>query len=235
MRRLMLVICGAGGSVLSLCLLLLSAGVVSSEPMPAQPDADSMQVHLPYQIPGTTLVAQKLVCYEGPYLEDNSNDEVVDVAALILKNEGCDGIEEAWIELSWDDGSFVFEAYMIPPGETVLVCDAARQFFGFHLWTSCAGYAIYDDQDWTFAGAITIEETNMSELTVTNRSSEALKDISIIYKTYLASSGIYVGGSFYRTQVSMLLPGETAIVNPWGYAGGNSKVVYVGGDKADSH
>lgn len=226
-----MLLCGAGCSVLSACLLLYCVGVISAEQQRERELATSPSIILPYAVPGTNLVVQKVVCYEGPFLEDNKNDEVVDVAAIVLQNVGTVGVEEAWIELCWQDGCYRFEAYMIPAGESVLVCDKSRQLFASHAWKSCAGYNICSDYDWTYGNLLSVEEIAMGELAVTNISDCTIEEISVIYKTYLSPPNVYIGGYFNRVQIPKLQPGETISVAAWGYAADNSKVIYIGCDQ----
>ena len=227
-RRLLLLILGAGGSAMSICLLLCNVGLMNVGASVISKHTKPEEITLPYCIPGTSLVVQKLVCYEGPYLEDGKADEVVDVAAVILENTGSDGIQEAMVELAWDGGCYSFSAYMIPAGESVLVCDEKRQLFGVRQWISCVGIASLSVDDWNKPEWICLEEHNWGELEITNISGKFLADIEVLYKGYLSPPGVYIGGSFYRLIISELAPGETATVTAWGYVKGSSKVVYIG-------
>ena len=233
MRRLCLLLLGFTGSVLAFCLLLCNAFLTPS----AEAESTSlMPIKLPYRIPGTQLVVKQLASYDGPFLEDGSDREVTDVAALVLFNQGPSGIKESRVELSWTEGKYCFEAFMIPAGESVLVLEKNEQKFMLNSWTQCSGYQRLLYGDWSSFDKVTVMETTMGLLMLENTSRVCLNDICVTYKSYLAPPGVYVGGISYSVVVPKLMPGESVTIPAWHYAGGNSRIVYIGCQTGkDSH
>lgn len=190
-----------------------------------QSQKQSAQLQLPYRIPGTTLVAEQLAAYEGPSLENGGSLELVNVAALLLRNTGTDGIESAQITLRWLDGSYYFAADTIPPGARVLVLEQNNRDYGQHIWSECSGTQNSGAGDWTGGHMLKIEQTGMGELTVTNISDRELYNIRLHYKSYLEPPGIYVGGITYKVGIKHLTIDQTVKLSPHKYASGYSGIV----------
>lgn len=179
---------------------------------------------LPYKIPGTDLVAEKLVAYDGPYLEDDSNAEVVNVMALMLQNTGTAGVSRAQIILQAGKVEFVFEANTIPPGATVCVLEKNKAVFGQKNFTGCSGWTLTEQEGWE-NWPVSVEELDMGTLAIKNQTNETLESVMLYHKTWLAE--IYVGGVTYVYEVPQLEPGQTLRISPEHYARGYSKVVRV--------
>ena len=75
------------------------------------------------QIPYANIIAQRLVCYDGPFLEDEAEEELIGVAALELRNTGDAVVEYVEAVVSQPHRQLRFEATFIPPGCSVLVLE----------------------------------------------------------------------------------------------------------------
>lgn len=184
----------------------------------------STEIQFPYVIEGTNLVAERVVSYEGPFMEDGSNQEVVNVMGLMLRNIGAEGIIHAEVRLFRESQKFVFKADMIPPGATVLVLEQNRNCYTRQNFTSCGGWQILAAENWQNSG-IAIEEIGMGTLAITNRMGEAITQVRLHYKTHLED--ILVGGITHTYTVKSLDRGETVFVSPSRYAKGYSCIVKI--------
>jgi len=187
-----------------------------------------VDITLPCEIEGTNLIAESVISYEGPFLEDGSNQEVVNVMALMLYNSGDAGVEQATVVLERDILRFVFEADMIPPGARVLVLEKERAFYGYKNFTSCYGWQTINDSGWT-NWPVTIREISIGALEISNQTYEAYGQMQIYYKTQL--EGVLVGGITFVHTIKALDPGETVQIYPEHYAKGYSKIVKVSADQ----
>ena len=235
MRRLLLVIGGICGSVLMVWQLVLSANSIieNRQPDVMMVDAQIQQKELefPITVPGTDLVLQYPVLYEGPYVEDGSGAFVVDIASVVLFNSGQTGVERAEVVLKWSEGEYVFEVEMIPARAAVLVLDKGKQKFEQHQWTGC--YGSQKKGDWTITDRIELEEIDGKTLRVSNTSNYLVKNIHIYYKSYLLSDNLYIGGITYCFGIQELAPGDSVDVSPFRYAKGYAKVVRVRGEMVE--
>lgn len=190
-------------------------------------DNHEKEVCSPYPIPGTTLILERLAAYEGPFLEDLSDAEVVNILAVHLYNAGSADILYTELEVEVANKVFTFIAERIPSGKAILVLENNRESYtqlSIEKVRCCE--IVYAEQS-AWESCVKIQEIDMGTLSVTNTCDKALCDISLFYKSWLASPEIYVGGITYRVEIPSLEAGETVWVYPYHYAGGYSKVVSV--------
>lgn len=187
-----------------------------------------VNITLPCKVEGTNLIAENVISYEGPFLEDGSNQEVVNVMALMLYNSGDAGVEQTKVVLKRDIMEFVFEADMIPPGARVLVLEKERALYGYKNFTSCYGWQTINNCGWK-NWPITIREISIGALEISNRTDETYNQLQIYYKTQL--EGVLVGGVTFVHTVKALDPGQTIQIYPKNYAKGYSQIVKVIADQ----
>ncbi len=222
MRKAILAAISVGMSGILLIMFLLSVawqwGHVHAQELPAQ------SLTFPCSIAGSDMRALQLVRYEGPFWEDDSETEVVDIAALLIENTGG-YLAEGAVVLEWEDARMVFELYDIPPNEKVLVLEKDRQRFRKGVPLTCYGWeseAYPENTDF-----VTVEDAGGMYMAVTNDTNDKLPVVQICYKSYDSGSGMLIGGISYRVAVRDLLPGERRRISPYHYASGSSKVVQV--------
>ena len=73
------------------------------------------EILFPFSIEGTPLTVESLVVYEGPALEEGSDEPLVDVLAVLLQNTGSQEILSAQILLQGKDVTHRFSGSHIPP------------------------------------------------------------------------------------------------------------------------
>ncbi len=205
---------------------------VSAGYQPVVPAVAPMQVaklepvlEFPYAIPGTNLVAEALAVYEGLYLEDGSCEEVAEVAALVLRNDGDEMLETGQVCMTQAGRELRFTFRFLPAGASVLVLDENRSVFCQGEVTRCIGSAIGSSEDAT--ELVTLRETGMATILVTNPGTEKLRDVRIYFKNYDPQSNMYLGGIAYEINIHSLAPGQTQTCNPWYYVSGQSRIVKI--------
>lgn len=220
----------AGAAILLLFgiwkLTLPEMYVTSALSQPQLRQMERQTAKMPCVIPKTTLLAQHMVCYEGPFLEDGSDEEVVDVAALSVKNIGSSGIEAAQIVLQMDNKLLTFNITNLPPGDTILVLEEKREKYVKGEYELYSGWQLEDDNTW-ITDKIRVVETDMAQLDVTNCSDCQISNVQIFYKNYLSDANVLIGGISNRVWLGTLQPGQTAEIKLPKYASGYSKVVCV--------
>lgn len=185
------------------------------------------EITLPHAVAGTPLIIEKLVSYEGAFIEDKSGEEVVNIAAILLRNTGDIGIQKAAVTL--ERGALVlnFEASAIPPGSSVLVLEKNRKACKQQNFTGCSGWTDIAPGDWLQKEILQIEMADKNTLSITNLSEYPLNSICLFYKTVYADDLFYIGGITYQTCIEKLTPGECVSISPEWYAGAYSAVVRV--------
>ncbi len=232
-KRFILLVTALAGFISVVFVLYVTAErsfvLETGEPTAPTPTFDTFS--FPYSVGDSSIVLQAISAYEGPYLEDGSDDEVVDIAALKIYNSGMEEISNLYIELLWENGSFVFEGDHIPPDATVVLLERNRGLFHNYCYKACnirqEIFKMCDIQD-----QIAIAEEGLGTVTVTNLTDRTLLDVNVYYKSWLNPPDVYVGGITYKTEIPQLLPQQTVSLSPYHYACGYNKVVTVTTDRS---
>lgn len=191
--------------------------------MPAEVSQTKQSLQFPFEIPGTTLIAEQIVSYDGLFSEGDDSYHVTNVAALLLHNYGEQGITNAEISLQAGEVQFVFSADTIPAGARILVPEQKGMEFGPKAFTSCSGTQWEDKSNWCMDDVIELEYPDMGEVVVTNLTNERLMGICLYYKTYYPEADFYVGGRTLVYRIETLEPGENIRIYPNNYALGYSR------------
>lgn len=205
------------------------------ETIPSEHSLDSpvtvrREIQLPYAVPGTTLIAEKISGYDGPFFEDGTDKEVVNICALHVKNVGIKEVRNAAIFLSREDAGLAFYAEHIPPGATVVLLEITAAPFYEGSFAACTGSQMITTDNGVLQ-EIAITDKSLGTLIVTNISDQPLYNLNLYYKAWLSPPDVYVGGISYSVQLPLLMPGQTAYLYPNHYASGYSKVVSATADK----
>lgn len=231
-KRVLLLVTGVGLSLLPLTAFAADMTGLASWPQLAaaysQPEVVTVvspQCSLPQNVAGTELVAERVTAYDGPFLEDGSDKEVTQVAALILRNNGTREISQAEVVLEQESRQLVFRAGNIPPGAGILVLESTGAPYDTAPYTACRGWVNFSRSVPLSAQQLRIEAVGMGTLEVTNLTDTALEKVSLYYKTWLEEPGLYVGGITYRIAIDMLCPGQSVLLQPYHFADGYSKVI----------
>ena len=181
-------------------------------------------LQFPCAVEGTELMALQLASYEGPFLEDRSEREVVNTAALVVENTGG-FLASGAVILEINDMRMVFELFDLPPGARVLVLEKDGRQFTTGTLTGCYGW----DMEWhpEDMGHIGAEDAGGMTLAVTNHTAGTVPVARICYRTQDPGSGMFLGGVSYSIEVRDIQPGERRLVTPPYYASGSSKILYV--------
>lgn len=148
--------------------------------------------------------------YSGQFMEDNTFENVENVAAMWLENRSREFLDMATITYDTEDGKeAVFEVKGLPPKEKVLVLEKNRmvltgkeKFEEYpEVTVSFNKYAIMKTDD------IAVTEKD-GVLAVTNMSGKNLKNVAIYYKL-LDAEGNFLGGAAYLSSIGDLKPQET--------------------------
>ncbi|MBR2938040.1 MAG: hypothetical protein IKB80_06100 [Oscillospiraceae bacterium] len=227
MKRFLLLILGFAGSMLMVWALQESVKNTLTKEAFASVQAPQMPtgITLPVTVPGTSLVAQEISAYEGPFLEDVSGREVVNIAALHIYNTGEREVRYACITLQTEKDSYVFYGEHIPVGATVVLLEIHAGVYQQSPIKDCSGWQETTDQK-QVDGLIITDKDN-GTLVVTNTTGRTLYNLRLYYKSWLSPPGVYMGGISHCVTIPVLAPGQTEMVCPDRYATGYSKVVSV--------
>ena len=184
------------------------------------------ELQLPAAIPGTSLIAEYMVSYEGPFIEDRSDAPVKEVAALVLRNTGDQLVTLADVTVKRAGEQYHFSATYILPGMSVMVLEASASAYFRDGITDLSGTEKTEPYLPSAFQTLALQHTDLACISVTNLSDTAMKEITLYHKNYLPE-GIYVGGITYETVIETIPPNGTITVFPEHYAQGYSQIFYV--------
>lgn len=223
-RRILLLVFSAAAAIGMLGFLL-----VLNRPLPVQDDLylqvqPAAPLNFPFAVTGTSLVAEALVNYDGPFLEDGRGREVFNCVALLLHNTTSKEIRQVRISIQGTECWF-FEAKNIPPNARILVLESSGAKLTDHLVWSCSGWEVAESNGQQTIFCLRIAHVDMGTIAVTNAGQTTLTDICLLHKNWLPGNEIYVGGITYENRIDRIEPGKTVYLQPEHYAYGYSKFI----------
>jgi hypothetical protein len=184
-------------------------------------------INLPYTIPGTTLVIQRVANYSGIYLEDGSNSDVTDVAMMLLYNAGSQAVEFADCRLVYDDKTLEFKISALPAGGKIAVQEFNGQSCASGDLTECRIDIATMDKMEMSENLVNVMDNGNNTLTITNLSEQDIATVRIFYKYYLADEDAYIGGIAFSSALHDLKAGESYVLMPNHFSSSGSVVIMV--------
>jgi hypothetical protein len=230
-RRIALGAAAVSLSGLTALILCLNACSMPVLPVDAPRETEHQQSQTavwqwPGEVTGTKLLLHNLAIYDGPFYEDGTGREVLNVAAIVMENSGNTMISFAQLKLRTETGIYEFEAMMIPPHAKVLVPEKNATAYKDSVVLNCQGWTV-DARDMP-AYPITVMPMSIGTVRVLNLSDTPLADLHLYHRTYLAESDLFVGGVVFETVIPSIAAKSFTEVRPAYYAGGYSEIVYIG-------
>ena len=164
-----------------------------------------------------------ITSYEGPFLEDRSCDEVVNVAAMILENKSKILYKDVFIEIATEKGKLQFYVDLIPSGIKVVALELNRA--QWHRQKILHTKINAKTQPQFNAEQLRIRSVGATQLELTNLSDRPMSDIRLLHKGYLAEPDFYMGGISYETIVPYLAAGQSCVIRPACYSKGYSIIL----------
>ena len=173
----------------------------------------------------TSLVIENLAAYDGAFYEDGSGREVLDVAALMVRNDSNRVIPYAHITVETKDASYIFDATMLPPNARVLIPEKSGQKMEDSQIIDYFGWNTVKDKSSEIG--VRIYDSKQRGISLYNISGKSMEDLTVFYRTYIEDGDFYMGGIAFSTVITQIAAGEHVDILPKYYAYGYSKVVLV--------
>ena len=198
--------------VLTLLVLLL-AGCGSSgsgEEVPEAPDkVQSQALALPYTLEEGRLVVENVFQYSGMN-PDRNNEEGTEIAALEVRNASVLHLNRAELTLTVDGGEEIaFVVEDLPAGAAVMVFSRENQTMDEGSEREITCKADFSEASPLARERVTVE-TDGAEVTVSNVSGEAMKNVKVYCHSLLEDS--CYGGRTYCYTIDQLDAGADATV-----------------------
>lgn len=191
-----------------------------------KPQVTAAPAEFPVTLSGGTLIAEELVCYQGPYWEDQSGVSVENVAGLMISNPTNSMVEFAAFVVEQAGQRLYFFVYCLPPGGRCLILEKNRHPYTQGSVTECRQLSVR----WEYQNLHSEQVYYVGfgeELTLVNHSPRQLRHVTLWYKRYDPEKECYLGGVAYSAHVFRLHAQEQRVLTPEHYNAGSAKVVTV--------
>ena len=159
---------------------------------------------------GEGIELQALSGYQGPYVEDGTDDIVSDVLAITVRNDGDKTVQYAHIILTQGETAYEFDVTTLPVGASAQLLELSRQPMPDStdgMTAQVTACAVFDTEP-TMCEDVFQIETQDTAITITNNSgSDITGQIYVYYK--IAYGDLYMGGITYRVGTAGLKAGES--------------------------
>ena len=188
---------------------------------------ENPSIVFPYTLDEKGLVIQSIEGYNGLFIEDGSDYEVENIAAMIITNQGETNIEYAEIKVLSEARTLNFAITTLPAGETLVVQESTGAEFAEEKYKEVECNLAPIDVFQMSENEISIVDNKDHSLDVTNLTDKTIPCVRVFYKFYMEEEDVYVGGITYTAKLTELEAGETCTITPTHYVSGSSKVVMV--------
>lgn len=177
---------------------------------------------------GEGIELQALSGYQGPYVEDGTDDIVSDVLAITVRNDGDKTVQYAHIILMQGETAYEFDVTTLPVGASAQLLELSRQPMPDStdgMTAQVTACAVFDTEP-TMCEDVFQIETQDTAITITNNSgSDITGQIYVYYK--IAYGDLYMGGITYRVGAAGLKAGESTTCYAGHFSTDYSKLMFV--------
>ena len=179
-----------------------------------------------FKVDDAAITIQRINGYSGIFIEDGSDKEVKNVAAIEVKNTSNKPLEFAQIQLYNGNKKLVFDVSTLPANSSAVVMEKNKASFnsskGVTYGGTTAGYVNSLEK----ASSIKCKKVKNNGIEVTNTSSKTIPCVRVFYK-YKSSEGYYVGGITYTAKVKDLKAGASQTIYPSHFASDGGEIMMV--------
>ena len=176
---------------------------------------------------GEGIELQALSGYQGPYVEDGTDDIVSDVLAITVRNDGDKTVQYAHIILTQGETAYEFDVTTLPVGASAQLLELSRQPMPDStdgMTAQVTACAVFDTEPSLCEDVFQIE-TQDTAITITNNSgSDITGQIYVYYK--IAYGNLYMGGITYRVGAAGLKAGESTTCYAGHFSTDYSKLMF---------
>ena len=179
-----------------------------------------------FKVDDAAITIQRINGYSGIFIEDGSDKEVKNVAAIEVKNTSNKPLEFAQIQLYNGSKKLVFDVSTLPANSSAVVMEKNKASFnsskGVTYGGTTAGYVNSLEK----ASSIKCKKVKNNGIEVTNTSSKNIPCVRVFYK-YKSDDGYYVGGITYTAKVEDLKAGASQTIYPSHFASDGGEIMMV--------
>ena len=179
-----------------------------------------------FKVDDADITIQRVNSYSGIFIEDGSDKEVKNVAAIEVKNTSNKPLEFAQIQLYNGSKKLVFDVSTLPANSSAVVMEKNKASFNSSKGVTYGGTTAGYINSLEKASSIKCKKVKNNGIEVTNTSSKNIPCVRVFYK-YKSSEGYYVGGITYTAKVKDLKAGASQTIYPSHFASDGGEIMMV--------
>ena len=179
-----------------------------------------------YEPSDADIKIQRVDAYSGIFIEDGSDKEVKNVAAIEVKNTSKKAVEFAQIQLYNGDKKLVFDVSTLPANSSAVVMEKNKASFDSSKGVTYGGTTASYTNKLEKSSAIKYKKVVNNGIKITNTSSKKIPCVRVFYK-YKSDDGYYVGGITYTAKVEDLKAGASQTIYPSHFASDGGEIMMV--------
>ncbi|WP_415990425.1 hypothetical protein [Intestinibacter bartlettii] len=179
-----------------------------------------------YEPSDADIKIQRVDAYSGIFIEDGSDKEVKNVAAIEVKNTSKKAVEFAQIQLYNGDKKLVFDVSTLPANSSAVVMEKNKASFDSSKGVTYGGTTASYTNKLEKSSAIKYKKVANNGIKITNTSSKKIPCVRVFYK-YKSDDGYYVGGITYTAKVEDLKAGASQTIYPSHFASDGGEIMMV--------
>ena len=179
-----------------------------------------------FKVDDAAITIQRINGYSGIFIEDGSDKEVKNVAAIEVKNTSNKPLEFAQIQLYNGSKKLVFDVSTLPANSSAVVMEKNKASFNSSKGVTYGGTTTGYVNSLEKASSIKCKKVKNNGIEVTNTSSKNIPCVRVFYK-YKSSEGYYVGGITYTAKVEDLKAGASQTIYPSHFASDGGEIMMV--------
>lgn len=192
----------------------------------ANKSGDKISNKSDFNTPDSSLTIQRVQGYTGIFIEDGSDKEVKNVAAIQVKNTSNKAVEYAEIELYNGKKKLVFAVSTLPANSSAVVMEKNKTTFSSSKGVTYGKTTVAYADKLEKSSAVSCTKVENNGIKVTNKSGKDIPCVRIFYK-YKSDDGYYVGGITYTAKVEDLKASKSQTVYPSHFASEGGEIMMV--------
>ena len=166
-----------------------------------------------YEVNDADIKIQHINSYSGIFIEDGSDVEVDNVAAIQVKNTSKKALEFAQIQIYNGNKKLVFDVSSLPANSSAVIMEKNKAPLDKSKSITYGGTTGGYTDKLEKASTIKYQKVDNNGIKVTNKSNKNIPCVRIFYK-YKSSEGYYIGGITYTAKINNLKAKESQTIYP---------------------
>lgn len=166
-----------------------------------------------YEVNDADIKIQHINSYSGIFIEDGSDVEVDNVAAIQVKNTSKKALEFAQIQIYNGNKKLVFDVSSLPANSSAVIMEKNKAPLDKSKSITYGGTTGGYTEKLEKVSTIKYQKVDNNGIKVTNKSNKNIPCVRIFYK-YKSSEGYYIGGITYTAKINNLKAGASQTIYP---------------------